>query len=104
MARSVFEDFAEEEYAKYKELFGDNCRLEDGTIIVYGGEDSELTLVKHRYDGDVYMQIEEGESDFFQDGDHIYLAGEVWWTKLNNLDQLVEDVKNGEELYYSEYE
>ncbi len=102
--KSIFVDFSEEEYEKYSELFSHNTELEDGKIRVWGGEDTSLALVKHRYSGDIYMEIEEGESDFFQDGDHIYLAGEVWWAKLNDLDQLVEDVKNGAELYYSEYE
>lgn len=53
---SYFEDFTNEEYAKYSELFNYNTELEDG--------------------------------------DNIYYTDPVWWTKLNDLDQLVEDVKN----------
>lgn len=101
--KSPFIDFSEEEYEKYSELFSHNTELEDGKIIVWGGEDTSLTLVKH-FNGDIFIEIEEEEGEFIQNGDCIYLTGEVWWTKLNNLDQLVEDVKNGEELYYSEYE
>lgn len=98
-----FINFSEEEYEKYSELFSYNTELEDGKIIVWGGEDTSLTLVKH-FNGDIFMEVEEEEGVFIQNGDSIYLTSEVWWSKLNELDQLVEDVKNGEELYWSEYE
>lgn len=101
--KSLFIDFSEEEYEKYSELFSYNTELEDGKIRVWGGEDTSLTLVKH-FNGDIFMEVEEEEGEFIQTGDSIYLTSEIWWCKLNNLDQLVEDVKNGEELYWSEYE
>lgn len=97
-----FNDFTEEEYNKYSELFNGNVELEDGKLIVNGADDSTLTLVKHD-NGDIYMEIEEEEQDFLNDGDNIYLVDPIWWAKLNCLDQLIEDVKNGVELYYSEY-
>lgn len=100
---TIFKDFTQEEYQKYSEMFDGNTRLYNGSIIVYGGDGSELTLVKH-WKGDVYMQLEEGEGDFFEDNDNIYQVEPRWWTKLNNIDQLVEDVKNGEELYYCNYQ
>lgn len=101
--KNPFIDFSEEEYEKYSELFNYNTELEDGKIIVWGGEDTSLILVKH-FNGDIFMEVGEEEGEFIQNGDCIYLTSEVWWCKLNELDQLVEDVKDGEELYWSEYE
>lgn len=99
---SYFEDFTDEEYAKYSELFNYNTELEDGKIRVWGGEDSYLILVKHNED--IYIEVDECEGMFFEDGDNIYYTDPVWWTKLNDLDQLVEDVKNSVELCYAEYQ
>lgn len=101
--KSPFIDFSEEEYKKYLELFSYNTELEDGKIIVQSEEGTSITLVKH-YSGDVYMEIEEEEGMFLQEGNYIYLTGDRWWSKLNHLDRLVEDMKSGNELDYGEYE
>jgi len=99
---NVFVEFTEEEYQKYSEMFNYNTELEDGKIRVWGGEDSSLTLVKH-WKGDIYIEV-EGEGGYLEDGDDVYVVDPIWWTKLNWLDTLVEDVKDGEELYYSNYQ
>lgn len=83
---TYFEDFTEDEYAKYSELFNYNTELEDGKIRVWGGEDSYLILAKRN--NSLYVEVEEDEDE---------------WAKLEDLDQLIEDVKNGVDLYYDEY-
>ena len=99
---SPFVDFSEEEYEKYSEMFNYNTELDEGKIRVWGGEDTSLILVKH-FNGNIYIEVED-ESDFINIGDNIYLADGVWWCRLGDIDQLAEDVKEGRELYWSEYE
>ena len=101
--KSPFIDFTEEQYQKYYELFNYNTETNDGKLIVWGGEDTYLTLVQDE-NGDLFMEIEEYEGDYLPAYDCIYQTTGLWWCPVGDLDKLVEDVKNGEELYYGEYE
>ena len=97
-----FVNFSEEEYEKYSELFNYNAELEDGKIRVWGGEDTYLYLVKST-SGDIYIEVDEDPHYVSIDG-AIYLTSSPWWCKLGDIDQLAEDVKEGNELYWDEYE
>lgn len=101
---SFFDYFTEEDLQQFSEKLGDNVTLDDeGRMIITSTDGSSLTLVKRGED--IYIEVEESVGMFYENGDNIYYADPVWWTKLNPdyLDQLIDDANNGVDLCYSEY-
>ena len=107
---TVFENFDAKDIARFKAVFGKNMEVTGSfpnSIIVRqkleDGSENEFTLRK-KNNGDLFFEIEEDPDSGWDDrGDCIYLLGTTWWSRVNNVGQLLQDYKNGCEISYSEY-
>lgn len=107
---TVFDDFDEKDIARFKAVFGDNMEVTrsfPNSIIVSqkldDGSENEFTLRK-KDNGDIFFEIEDDPDCCWDDrGDRIYLVDNTWWSRVNDVEQLLQDYKDGVEIWYSEY-
>ena len=101
-----FDNFKEEHVNMFKAIFGNNAEYTDNRITLHQ-EDQDVTFVV-KYDNDdnanFYIEIDEAEQCFEDRGDSVYLLDSLWWSKVQNIQDVFEDYENGVEIYAPEYQ
>lgn len=102
-----FNNFTQEQIDMFREVFGNNAEYEENKIILHTDYGDIVFVTKNdsfTNEPEYYIEIEESEETFDDRGDSVYLLEPIWWSKIQDINRVFEDYKNGVEIYAPEYQ